>query len=362
MKILYVYPWCGLGGVEVTVINKINALKNIGIHGKAIFLDRPFESGKYMLNDNVKCNLTPMEILSILKKKFDIITLIDYPQFLNVISRFSNESKVIYETHCSAEYQVEESYKVLNHNKISAILVPSQFNVKNILKLSKTDKKIFVLPNPIDTNIFKNIPLSNIQNSYSEYLNRTNIIWVGRLDKGKNAMELVEIGCNLLKKNKNLHFFIIGELSVNIEYFQSVKKSIPQNFNSNFTFIPGIPNEKMPEIYSLAANTGGCLVSTSKHESLPMIFIEAMCCKCPVVSTDVGGVREVIINNKTGKIYNLNDINDGTTAISELIDKNNYTLRNKIINNAYYLAKTRHSLESVTARYKSILDYVLNNF
>ena len=75
----------------------------------------------------------------------------------------------------------------------------------------------------------------------------------------------------------------------------------------------------MPEIYSLAAETGGCLVSTSLYESAPMTFIEAMSCKCPVVSADVGGVKEIITDNVTGRLYSPGDMDGGVKAVVELM-------------------------------------------
>ena len=54
--------------------------------------------------------------------------------------------------------------------------------------------------------------------------------------------------------------------------------------------VKGIPNEKIP-IYMNAANL---LVLASYREGSPNAIKEAMACNLPVVSTDVGDVREII--------------------------------------------------------------------
>ncbi|WML35846.1 glycosyltransferase family 4 protein [Clostridium sp. OS1-26] len=358
MKVLYVYPFCGLGGVETSIINKIEALKSLKIHAEAILLNVWSEGGKYILNNNIKGNLTIEEIINILNKDFDVITIIDYPQFINLINKLNIKSKIIYETHCSELDQIKKSCNVVNHKKISAIIVPSIFNRETILKLTKTNKKIFVLYNPINMKQFTNIPNTQLDKSYQKFLNKRNVIWIGRLEKNKNPIEFIKMGNILLRNNKDLHFIMIGDKCGNHSYFRFIKSNIPKNYISNYTFFHSIPNKKMPELFSLAANTGGCLVSSSENESLPMIFLEAMACKCPIISTDVGGVRELIVNNKSGKIYKLNNINEGCKAINELIDKENTAVRKEIVNNAYSMVKSRHSIERVAEKYRIILNHI----
>ena len=42
------------------------------------------------------------------------------------------------------------------------------------------------------------------------------------------------------------------------------------------------------------------ILSTSENEGMPIALIEAQLASKPVVSTNVGGVAEVVLNNKTG--------------------------------------------------------------
>jgi glycosyltransferase involved in cell wall biosynthesis len=42
------------------------------------------------------------------------------------------------------------------------------------------------------------------------------------------------------------------------------------------------------------------ILSTSENEGMPIALIEAQLASKPVVATNVGGVAEVVINNKTG--------------------------------------------------------------
>ncbi|MBW9152828.1 glycosyltransferase family 4 protein [Clostridium estertheticum] len=360
MKILYVYPFCSLGGVEISIVNKMQALKKVGIDSEAILLNIWNKGGNYLLNNSsIKANLNINELIDMLRKDFDIITIIDFPKLLYIIDRLNINKKIIYETHCSTLREMKISYSIMKQKKISAIIVPSQFNKEMIEKITNIDKNIFVLPNPIDINIFSNIPTAEL-NFYKGFINKKNIIWIGRLERNKNPINFIKMGNILLQSNKDLNFIIIGNICGDLNYFQLIKSNIPIDYISNYTFFYDIPNERMPEIYSLAANTGGCLVSTSENESLPMIFLEAMACKCPVVSPNVGGIGELIRNNLTGKIYESNNINDGCKAIKELIDKNNITIRDKIIKNSYELVIAKHSIDKISVAYNTILYSIFN--
>lgn len=58
--------------------------------------------------------------------------------------------------------------------------------------------------------------------------------------------------------------------------------------------IQGVPHEALNRYYNAA---DVCLL-TSFHEGSPNVIKEAMACNCPIVSTDVGDIREILGNTK----------------------------------------------------------------
>lgn len=356
LRLLYLYGYCGLGGVEVSIINKMKLLDMNGIYSEAIMVNLWTEGGKYILKyPRIKAGLNRDELKEELKKDYDIITVIDYPEFFNLIEELEISSKIIYETHNSVLSELKTSYAVLNHPRISSIIVPSNFNKEIIDRYVVHDKPINVVLNPLDMDLFQNISLNRISSELNKFEDRINILWVGRLQLNKNPIEFIQVGNKLLSKRKDLHFFIIGDICDDIEFFSFIKSCIPIKYKSYYTFMEFVPNEKMPELYSLAANTGGCLISTSNNESMPMIFPEAMACKCPVISSGVGGTKELIVNNETGVIYKLHDINAGCRALIKIIGDTNKRFRDRLTFNALELVRTRHSFARVADTYEDVL-------
>ncbi|MBA9072312.1 glycosyltransferase involved in cell wall biosynthesis [Flavobacterium gossypii] len=88
---------------------------------------------------------------------------------------------------------------------------------------------------------------------------------------------------------------------------------------------------------------------TSLTEGLPLTVYEAFSCKVPVVSTDAGGIREVVKNNETGF---LTDIKDSKTLAE-------YTLKvltdsevaKRITENAFRLVQENHDVHVIKENY-----------
>jgi glycosyltransferase involved in cell wall biosynthesis len=58
---------------------------------------------------------------------------------------------------------------------------------------------------------------------------------------------------------------------------------------------------------------------SSKNEGTPVTLIEAQAAALPVVSTDVGGVQDVLINNVSGYVLPKNDLNGYVEKMLQLI-------------------------------------------
>jgi glycosyltransferase involved in cell wall biosynthesis len=61
--------------------------------------------------------------------------------------------------------------------------------------------------------------------------------------------------------------------------------------------------EEMPSFYQEVAASGGCVVSTSRTEGLPMSLLEAQACGCPVIGPNVRGVNECVDPSRGGILY-----------------------------------------------------------
>jgi glycosyltransferase involved in cell wall biosynthesis len=59
---------------------------------------------------------------------------------------------------------------------------------------------------------------------------------------------------------------------------------------------------------------------SSRWEGCPMVLLEAMAMRRPVVATDIGGVREIVVNEETGLLVALEDAQALANAIVRLVE------------------------------------------
>jgi teichuronic acid biosynthesis glycosyltransferase TuaC len=121
---------------------------------------------------------------------------------------------------------------------------------------------INIIPNGVDIDRFISLDKRDCQNKLSWDINRRHIIFVTDPDRVEKNFSLAKMAIGLIQKEYELVLHIVKD----------------------------VPNENIP-VYLNAADV---LILSSLHEGSPNVIKEAMSCNCPIVSTDVGDVCEVI--------------------------------------------------------------------
>jgi N-acetyl-alpha-D-glucosaminyl L-malate synthase BshA len=112
-----------------------------------------------------------------------------------------------------------------------------------------------------------------------------------------------------------------------------------------------IVREKVNEIedYLQVADIG---LFTSEAESFCLSILEAMCFGCPSVSTGVGGIPEVVEDNRSGLLVPFGDVAALAEAVESLID--DAARRGTLARAAQVRARERFSAEIIVPRYEAL--------
>ena len=94
------------------------------------------------------------------------------------------------------------------------------------------------------------------------------------------------------------------------------------------------------------------LVMPPRWEGLPLLPLEAMFMKVPVVSTSVGGIPEVIEHGATGMLSQSEKADELANHISKLLD--NPELCSSIVDQAFQVAHKRFSQDSMLREIKNM--------
>jgi glycosyltransferase involved in cell wall biosynthesis len=128
---------------------------------------------------------------------------------------------------------------------------------------------------------------------------KVTIGWLARVTGVKNPLRALEIA----KLFPDAQFLIAG----GGDMLEQVKAQAPKNMK-----VLG-----WTDAAKLFA-ASDIILSTSENEGMPIALIEAQLASKPVVATNVGGVAEVVINNKTGYVTKKNT-KDLVAALEKLI-------------------------------------------
>ncbi len=156
------------------------------------------------------------------------------------------------------------------------------------------------------------------------------IAWMGRIEDNKNWREFLLIGHRLAERYPKLTLWMFEDpnLADKEESRRFVQMVGELGLGERLVRRSNVPHAEMQNYLSLVGDSGGFLCSTSKVEGAPYAVLEAMSCRCPVLTTDSDGVSTSIFHNVTGKFYTLGDVAHAVSEAVELMD--NETLRANI--------------------------------
>ena len=154
----------------------------------------------------------------------------------------------------------------------------------------------------------------------------------------KNHEGLVRIFCNVLKDYPTAKLLLIGEgkLKSSIETLAE-----ELNLNNNLHFL-GKRND-VSQIMSCC----DVFLLPSLIEGLPGVILEAFVNKLPVVAYNVGGVKEVVINKKTGFLVPKDDELAFISNLKNALSQDNSYLKDT----AFELVTTHYSNESIAKKF-----------
>jgi len=144
----------------------------------------------------------------------------------------------------------------------------------------------FVVNVAVDIRQFRTINKNDIKKEFNINNNSKIVLFIGRLEPHKMPFFALDIFKELYNIDNNYYFWIVGSGSLESKILEKVITEEVGNVN-----LIGFVSES--ELYKYY-NAADVLIITSVHEGGPQTIKEALACNLPVVSTDVGDVKEVI--------------------------------------------------------------------
>jgi hypothetical protein len=318
-RFLFMYKVCGLGGVEASIANKIEALRSVGAEARALFQSHYGEGGYLAARQPgfmvVGSHAAQQRVI----RDFDpdLVMVIDSPSMLDVIGLAGVRCPIAFESHVPDPGAMDWQYQGgISDARLSGFVVPSAFSRSLLVALGVDAARVTVIPNPINPERFRPRPSTEILETIGVPAKRIPVLFVGRLEPQKDPVDFVRLARRLENVGGRFHCILLGDAVEGLDYAETVRAEARSV--RDITFVSRMAYSDMELLYSAVAASGGCLVSTSRHESQPMVMLEAMACGCPVVATDVGGIREFLENGVTAYVYQAGDLDAAARAVQVL--------------------------------------------
>lgn len=164
--------------------------------------------------------------------------------------------------------------------------------------------KVEVVGNGVDTQRFSPKDRTSCRAALGISPTARVLVSVGGLVPRKGFHRVIELMPHLLAPFPDLIFLIVGSASAEGDIRVQLEQQVSHlKVNDSVRFLGAIPPDELPAILSAA----DVFVLATSNEGWANVFLEAMACGLPVVTTNVGGNQEVVCSESLGFVVPFGD-------------------------------------------------------
>jgi glycosyltransferase involved in cell wall biosynthesis len=209
-------------------------------------------------------------------------------------------------------------------------------------------KKAVAIPNGIDVTRFEagREASEDVGNTGTvESATPISILFVGHLDDVKGVNELLLAAAMLKRTHPQAKFMIVGYGPLE----QSVSEFCNSADGANTNYLG-----RRDDVHALMREADIFVGPSKWNEAFGLTFAEASASRLPVVSTDIGGIPEVVLDETTGILCKPGNVDELVEALQRLID--NPSLRKELGDAGRQHILNNFSLETAVNQTISLYD------
>jgi len=314
MKVLFIYKFLTLGGVESVLRTRLIGLSDFGVDPCAWFLsDGPgavlFEDqlGRVMIGDPEQLGQWIFDV------EPEIVSVIDTEEVLPVLATLGESVRFIIEVH--SPYRENRIYLYwLSKLRPRGFFAPSRYQADIVQRRVGKIAPVSVIPNPVAEG-FANAPTP-----FEPPPPGPVIAWVGRLDALKDWKACIRAMNRLAASRAEAELWMVGEPQGPRGGKQFYDYARRQGVLARLRWYPSMRQSSMPRLFDAVRDSGGVVLSTSHEESFGLSVAEAMARECAVVAPRSGPFPEFIDHGVMGRLYPPGDMRQAAREVAALLD------------------------------------------
>ena len=189
------------------------------------------------------------------------------------------------------------------------IVAPTKFIKEYARSLGVNAKRIFVVPNGVDTKVFDSKNYAPHSKSKADAQGKKLCVYCGRIESWAGINIITRLCDIFQQKHSEVEFLIVGHGNENVTNLQNAR------------IMKEVPYENVPKILSVA---DVILVpfprNVVSHAASPLKLFEGMSMQKPVVASDLDGIGEVVIDSENGMLADPDNVDEWFEDILYLLN------------------------------------------
>lgn len=260
-------------------------------------------------------------------------------------------------------YEGSERYEYMKFLETTAMeladhVVTISYGLKEeILHRGIPESKITVIPNAVDCSVFNPVPCNEVLKDELGLSGKTVIGFIGTLTAYEGLELLIEAFKQISRSRDDIRVLIVGDGAISDQLKAMVEN---ENLQGKVIFTGRVPHEKVKDYYSIIdifpfprRDWPVCNIVT------PLKPYEVMAMQKALLVSDVGALKEMVIDQKTGLYFKADSVADLMDKLLILIDQPD--LREQLARNARRWVLENRDWRNQTRHYLKIYDQIVNS-
>lgn len=210
-------------------------------------------------------------------------------------------------------------------------------------------KNIKIIPNGVDKDMIREGLKEKNRKELGIPLDRKVIISLSRLTPRKGFKYVIRAFAKIVKKYPDASLIIVGD-GKQREYLENLSREL--GIEKNVDFKGTIPHDEIVKILPAA----DAFALSPIFEGLGIVYIESLACEVPVVTTEVGGIPDIIENEINGLFIPYGDVDAFYRALDRILTDEK--LHNDLKKNGLQIVKDKFIWENIFSEIEGLYDEI----
>lgn len=182
------------------------------------------------------------------------------------------------------------------------IIALNNYEANRYLRIGVPESKIKVVPNAAERDSFTLVSSKEFLSKYN-LVGKKIILFVGILNSFKRPDLLIEALPRIIENKPDAHLVMVGPDGGELKKVKNIADKL--GVEKHYSWIGPLYGLEKQQAYDAAK----VFVLPSDWDAYPLVLLEALARKLPIISTDTRGPKDIVDDNVNGFIINKGDVN-----------------------------------------------------